>query len=143
LQYIIFRGKLQCGGTNSSKLNTLTRRGSHGGSLKIIFKRNTCQEHYYDKKMQEFFELKLGSMTMEEYESKFLELLSYVGFIKDEKVKIQIFSSGLPSFYSDKIHFDEPKTLEEAIRKTEYLYEQKKGRSSFQKAWDDKKKGTM
>jgi hypothetical protein len=39
--------------------------------------------------MQEFFELKLGSMTMEEYEKKFLELLRYVGFIKDEKVKIQ------------------------------------------------------
>jgi hypothetical protein len=41
--------------------------------------------------MQEFFELKLGSMTMEEYEKKFLELLRYVDFIKDEKVKIQYF----------------------------------------------------
>jgi hypothetical protein len=52
--------------------------------------------HYYDKKMQEFFELKLGSMTMEEYARKFLELLRYVVFIKDEKVKIQRFLSGLP-----------------------------------------------
>jgi hypothetical protein len=36
--------------------------------------------------MQEFFELRLGSMTMEEYEKKFLGLLKYVGFINDEKV---------------------------------------------------------
>jgi hypothetical protein len=38
--------------------------------------------------MQEIFELKLGSMTMEEHDKKFLELLRYVNFIKDEKVKI-------------------------------------------------------
>jgi hypothetical protein len=90
--------------------------------------------------MQEFFELKLGNMTMEEYEKKFLELLRYVGFIKREKVKIQRFLSGLPSFYKDKIQFDEPKTLEETIRKEKYLYDQNKGREVFQKSWKDKKK---
>jgi hypothetical protein len=45
--------------------------------------------------MKEFFELNLGRTK---YESMFLELLSYVGFIKGEKVKIQIIMSGLPSF---------------------------------------------
>jgi hypothetical protein len=45
--------------------------------------------------MKAFFELKLGSMTMDEYERIFLELLRYVEFIKDEKVKIQRFLSGL------------------------------------------------
>jgi hypothetical protein len=53
--------------------------------------------------MQEFFELRLGSMTMEEYEKKFLGLLKYARFIGDEKVKIQIFLSGLPAFYKEKI----------------------------------------
>jgi len=48
--------------------------------------------------MQEFFELKLGNMNMDEYEKKFLKLLKYVGFIRDEKVKIHRFPSGLPSF---------------------------------------------
>jgi hypothetical protein len=38
--------------------------------------------------MQEFFELKLGNMTMYEYERKFVEFLRYVEFIKYEKVKI-------------------------------------------------------
>jgi hypothetical protein len=33
--------------------------------------------------MKDFFELKLGSMTMDEYERIFLELLRYVDFIKD------------------------------------------------------------
>jgi hypothetical protein len=49
--------------------------------------------------MHEFFELGLGSMTMAEYENKFLGLLKYVGFIKDEKVKKQRFLSGFHSFY--------------------------------------------
>jgi hypothetical protein len=41
--------------------------------------------------MQDLFELRLGSMTMTEYEKRFLELLKYVGFIKDEKLKIKRF----------------------------------------------------
>jgi hypothetical protein len=73
--------------------------------------------------MQEFIELKLGNMTMEVYEKKFLELLRYVDFIRDKKVKMQRFLSGLSSFYKDKINFDEPRTLEEAMRKARYLHE--------------------
>ena len=78
--------------------------------------------------MQEFFELRLGITTMAEYENKFLWLLKYVGFIHDEKVKIQRFLSGLPSFYKENIRYDEPKTLTETIRKAKYLYEKRKGR---------------
>jgi hypothetical protein len=40
--------------------------------------------------MQQFFEIRLGSMTMAEYEKKFLGLLKYVRFIGDEKVKMQV-----------------------------------------------------
>jgi hypothetical protein len=52
-------------------------------------------------------------MTMDEYDRRFFELLKYVGFKKDEKVKIQRFLNGLPSFYSDKIQYDNPRSLEE------------------------------
>ena len=38
--------------------------------------------------MQEFFELGLVNMIMEEYEKRFIELLNYVDFIQGEKVKI-------------------------------------------------------
>jgi hypothetical protein len=58
---------------------------------------------YYDKKMKEFFELNFGSMTMDEYERKFLEFLRYVDFIRDEKVTIQRFLSEISSFCKDKI----------------------------------------
>jgi hypothetical protein len=80
-------------------------------AIQEVFSEGVSFKHYYDKKMQEFFELRLGSMTMGEYEKNFLGLLKYVGFIKDEKVKIQRFFSGIPSFYKDKIQYDEPRTL--------------------------------
>jgi hypothetical protein len=67
--------------------------------------------------MKYFFELKLGGMTMDEYEKRFFKLLKYVSFIKYEKVKIQRFLSGLPSSYSDKIRYDNPNTLKKSIRR--------------------------
>jgi hypothetical protein len=67
--------------------------------------------------------------------------LNYEDFIKDEKFKIQRFLSGLPSFYSNKIQYDNPKTFEEAIRREKHLYEQSRGRIIFQKSWNDKMKG--
>ena len=57
---------------------------------------------------------------MEEYANRFLELLRYVRYIKDEKVKIQHFLSGIPQAYKDRIEFNKPRTLEEAIRKAKY-----------------------
>jgi hypothetical protein len=53
--------------------------------------------------MEDFFELKLGSVSIDEYERRFLELLKYVSFIKDETVNIQRYLSGLPSSIGDKI----------------------------------------
>jgi hypothetical protein len=79
--------------------------------------------------MQYFFELGLRSMTMGEYEKKILGLLKYVGFIKDEKVKIWRLLSGLPYL---------PFTL--TIRKDKYLYEQGKGREYLYKSWKYKNK---
>jgi hypothetical protein len=43
-------------------------------------------------------------------------------------VKKYRFLSGLPSFYKEKIQFDEPKTLEDTIRKEKYLGQHRKGR---------------
>jgi hypothetical protein len=93
--------------------------------------------------MKEFFELKLGSMTIDEYERRFLELLKYVSFIKDETIKIQRYLSGFPSFINDTIQYDDPKTLEETIRRTKCLYDQQKAKPTFQKSWEDKNKFKM
>jgi hypothetical protein len=71
--------------------------------FKRYFKMKYMTKRYFDIKMKEFFELKLGSMTIDEYERSFLELLKYVPFIKDEAVKIQRYLSGLPPPIGDKI----------------------------------------
>ena len=89
--------------------------------------------------MKELFELNIGSMIIDEYERRFLEFLKYVSFIKDEQVKNQIYLSGIPSFISDKIQYDDPKTLDETIRLAKFLYDKKKSRPTFQKAWEDKR----
>ena len=75
---------------------------------------------------------------MEEYANRFLELLRYVRYIKDEKVKIQHFLSGLPQYYKDIIEFYEPRTLKETIRKDKYSYEQSRGKPDYHKTWKDK-----
>ena len=76
---------------------------------------------------------------MEEYANKFLEFLRYVKYIQDDKVKIRRFLSGIPTTYKYRIEFDEPRTLEEAIRKAKYCYDQKKRKLDYHKAWKDKK----
>ena len=77
--------------------------------FKKYFEKTYLTKRHYDKKTKEFFELKLGSMTIDEYERRFLELLKYVSFIKDEIVNIQRYLSGIPPFISDKIQYDDPK----------------------------------
>jgi hypothetical protein len=79
-------------------------------------------------------------MTIDEYERRFLELLKYVSFIKDETIKIQRYLSGLPPSIEDKIQYDDPKTMEETIRRVKLLYEQQREKPTFQKSWDDQKK---
>jgi hypothetical protein len=71
--------------------------------FKKYFEKKYLTKRYYEIKMKEFFELKLGSMSIDEYKQRFLELLKYVPFIKDETVKIQRYLSGIPSSISDKI----------------------------------------
>ena len=46
-------------------------------------------ENFFDRKVKEFDELRMGSMTMDTFINIFLDLLHYVPYIKDEKVKIQ------------------------------------------------------
>jgi hypothetical protein len=99
--------------------------------FKKYFEKKYLNKRYYDKKIKEFFELKIGSMTIGEYDRRFLELLKYVSFIKDDAVNIKRYLSGFPSLISDKIQYDDPKTLEETIRRAKFLYDQHKGNLTF------------
>ena len=93
------------------------------------FKNKYLFERYYDQNTKEFYELKLGQLTMDEYVNKFLELIRYVPYIKDEKTKKQWFISVLPQSFQDVIEVDEPKTLEYTIRKEMYCYEKFKNKA--------------
>ena len=68
----------------------------------------------------------MGFMTDEEYTSRFLELLRYVPYLKEDKAHIQRFINGLSIAFKDMIEFDESISLEEAIRKLKHCYEKSK-----------------
>ena len=56
--------------------------------FKRLFRKKYASERYYDGKAKELYEMNMGSMTHEEYMTKFMELLRYVPYLKDEKTKI-------------------------------------------------------
>jgi hypothetical protein len=94
--------------------------------FKKYFKKQYLSESYYERKTKEFYELRLGQMTMDDLINKFLELLRFVPYIREDKVKIQRFLSCLPQSYKDRIEFDNPKTLSEVFRKARMCYDQYK-----------------
>ena len=82
----------------------------------------------------------MGSMRDHEYTSRFLELLRYVPYLTEEKAKIQRFISGLLVSFKDRIEFDEPRSLKEAIQKLRHCYEQSKCRTETKPNWRDNAK---
>ena len=74
--------------------------------FKKYFKGKYLSDRYYDGKIKEFHELKLGQMTMEEYANKFMEQRRYGKYTRDDNVKIQQFLSGIPHTYKDRIEFN-------------------------------------
>ena len=87
------------------------------------FKKKFLSEQYYEERAKEFYELELGTMTMKDLNSKFLSLLRYVPYLVDEKPKVQQFLSCLPYHIKDRIEYDNPKTMEKAMKKANFCYE--------------------
>ena len=65
-------------------------------------------------------------MTMKELSIKFQTLLCYVPYIIDEKQKIQCFLICLPIMFKERIEYNNPTTLEEAMRKANFCYNKNK-----------------
>ena len=108
-------------------------------NFKKYFKRKCLSEQYYKEKAKEFYELQLGAMTMKELCSKFLSLLRYVPYIIDEKTKIQCFLSCLPLMSKERIEYDNSKNLEEAMRKSNFYYDQNKNKRENIPNWKNKR----
>jgi len=60
---------------------------------------------------------------MDEFVAKFTNLLRYIPYIKEEKAKVQQFVNCLPTFYKEWIKFDNPKTMDEVVRKARLCYQ--------------------
>lgn len=86
------------------------------------FKEKYLTEHYYDEKAKELHELRLGTLTMDEYVKQITSLLWYVPYMKEEKAKIQWFTSNLPNFMKEKLEFDYPRTMDDVVRKACICY---------------------
>ena len=65
-------------------------------------------------------------------------LLRYVPYLVDEKPKVQWFLSCLPYHIKDRIEYDNPKTMEEAMQKANFCFEQNKKKEGIAN-WKAKK----
>ena len=63
----------------------------HCSNFLKIFQGKYMSKIFFDIKLKEFHKLCMGSMTMDSFTNIFLDLLHYVPYIKEEKVKIQHF----------------------------------------------------
>eukprot|EP00253_Pinus_taeda_P003695 PITA_03695 len=77
---------------------------------------------------------------MDEFITRFTSLLRYVPYIREEKAKVQRFVSSLPPYMRERIEFDNPKSIDEVIRKARICYQQskQKGEATGRK-WNEKK----
>eukprot|EP00253_Pinus_taeda_P024823 PITA_24823 len=89
---------------------------------------------------REFHDLRLGQQTMDEFVTKFTSLLRYVPYIREEKAKVQQFISSLPQAMRERIEFDNPKSMDEAIQKARICFQQNKQKGEgVGKRWMDKR----
>jgi len=108
------------------------------------FKEKYLTERFYDEKAREFHDLRLGQQTMDEFVTKFTSLLRYVPYIREEKAKVQRFISSLPQAMRERIEFDNPKSMDEAIRKARICFQQNKQKGEgVGKRWMDKRNSRM
>ena len=80
---------------------------------------------------------------MDDMINKFLDLMRFFLYIKEDKVKIQRFLSCLPQSYKYRIEFDNPESLNELFTKAWMCYKQYKQRYETPKAWKYKKEDKL
>lgn len=81
------KGKADIWGEDVKWVRDIMTKELSWHEFKRLCRKKYLSERYYDSKAKDFYELKMGLMTYEEYTTKFLELLRYVPYLKDEKAK--------------------------------------------------------
>ena len=100
----------------------------------VKFKNRYLNECYYDDKEKEFHEMRLGQLTIDEFVTKLTNLLRYVPYIREDKAKVQKFLNFFPVVYKERIEFDNPKTMDEVVRKARLCYNSSKVKMNMEKA---------
>eukprot|EP00253_Pinus_taeda_P025715 PITA_25715 len=76
---------------------------------------------------------------MDEFINRFTSLLRNVPYIKEEKAKVQRFVTSLPAYIRERIEFDNPRTMDEVIRKARICYQQNKQKGDISnKRWNER-----
>ena len=57
-------------------------------TFRKLFQEKYMSKRFFSKKVKEFHELRMGSMNTDPFINRFLDMLHYVPYIKEEKVKI-------------------------------------------------------
>ena len=78
---------------------------------------------FFDRKVKEFHEKCMGSMTMDAFINIFPDMLHYLPYIKDKKVTLQQFLGFLPPNFRERIEFDMAKNLDNILHKARLYYE--------------------
>eukprot|EP00253_Pinus_taeda_P014041 PITA_14041 len=77
---------------------------------------------------------------MDEFITRFTSLLRYVPYIREEKAKVQRFVIILLPYMRERIEFDNPKSMDEVIRKARICYQQSKQKDEAAgRKWNEKK----
>ena len=71
------------------RVKGIREKNVNWSTFKKYFKKKFLSEQYYEERAKEFYELKLGSITMKDLNNKFLSLLRDVPYLVDEKSKVQ------------------------------------------------------
>ena len=106
--------------------------------FQVKFKNRYLNERYYDDKAKEFHELRLGQLTIDEFVTKFTNLLLYVPYIIEDKEKLQRFLNFLHTIYKERIEFDNLKMMDEVVLKAILCYQEFKGKMEQGKNWLNK-----
>ena len=81
-------GKVDIWWQETKRVRGTKEKNINWSTFKKCFKKKFLSEQYYDERAKEFYDLRLGTMSMKELNSKFLSLLLYVPYIVDENPKV-------------------------------------------------------
>jgi len=96
------------------------------GTRKIMkhSKNKDLIEWFYDNKVKEFHDLNQGHLITDKFMNKFTFLLRFFLYIRKEKSKFHCFVSSLSIYMKESLEVDNPKTMDEAISKSQICYQQ-------------------